>query len=77
MKVIFLKDVFDSPACRSYRKGEVHDITKEQYELFRGRNDDHPKALDMGQPAEEPVQEPAEEPKPRRGRPPKDEAPQE
>ena len=73
MKVIFLKDVFDSPACRSYRKGEVHDITEEQYKLFKGRDDDHLKVLDMGQP----VQEPAEEPKPRRGRPPKDEAPQE
>lgn len=68
MKVIFLKDVFDSTACRPYRKGEVHEITDEQFKLYKGKNDDHLKVVDSGKPAKEP----AEEPKPRRGRPPKD-----
>lgn len=72
MKVIFLKDVFDSTACRPYRKGEVHDITDEQFKLYKGKSNDHLKVLDSGTP-----EEPAEEPKPKRGRPPKDEAPQE
>lgn len=62
MKVMFLRDVFDSPVCQVYRKGEVHDIPPEKYELFKGKADDHLKVL--------------EDAAPKRGRPPKDEKPE-
>ena len=68
MKVMFLRDVFDSPVCQVYRKGEVHDIPPEKYELFKGKADDHLKVLDAP-PVPEDVA-------PKRGRPPKDEKPE-